>query len=127
MSSQQILTSPSSSDEERQLKKMQRNQLLLGVPATATTNYAAHLAHKNRERRRERKKVLAEGEISPEGVKNEGNHARLKDATFVGIAALGVRSAVKEWKETKEKKTRYVNSVRNGRKIMRDDCRGNGA
>ena len=76
MSSQQILTSPSSSDEERQLKKMQRNQLLLGVPATATTHYAAHLAHKNGERRRERKKVLAEGEISPEGMKKERNHAR---------------------------------------------------
>ena len=106
---------------------MQRNQLLSGVLAIATTVHAAHLVHKNGERRRERKKVLAEGEISPEGVKKEGNHARLKDATFVGIAALGVTSAVKEWKEMKEKKTRYVNSVRNGRKIMRDDCRRNGA
>lgn len=118
---------PSSSDEERQLKKMQRNRLLSGVLATATTIHAAHLVHKDRERRRERKKVLAEGEISPEEVKKEGNHAKLKDVTFVGIAALGVTSAVKEWKETKEKKTRYVNSVRNCRKIMRDDCRGNGA
>src|SRR5271168_1265227 len=118
---------PSSSDEKRQLKKMQRNQLLSGVLATATTIHAAQLVHKNRERRHERKKALAEGDISPEEAKKEGNYARLKDTAFIGIAALGVTSAVKEWEETKEKKTRYENSVRNSRKIMRDDCRGNGA
>ena len=52
---------PSSSDEERQLKKMQGKELLLGVLATATTIHAAHVVYKNRNRRHERKKALVKG------------------------------------------------------------------
>jgi hypothetical protein len=95
---------PSSSDEERQLKKMRRKELLTGVLATATTIHAAHIVYKNRKRRQERKKALAEGEISPEEAKKERNHARVKDAAFMGIAALGIKSAVTEWKEMKLRK-----------------------
>lgn len=94
----------SSSDEERQLKKMRGKEVLSGILATATTIHAAHIVYKNVKRRRERKTALAQGEISPEKAKKERNRARLTDAAFMGIAVLGINSAVKEWKEKKERK-----------------------
>ena len=95
---------PSSSDEERQLKKMRGKELLSGVLATATTIHAANIVYKNRKRRHERKKALAEGKISPEEAKKERNRAIVTDAAFMGIAALGIKSAVTEWKELKLRK-----------------------
>jgi hypothetical protein len=95
---------PSSSDEERQLRKMRGKELLTGVLATATTIHAAHIVYKNRKRRHERKKALVEGEISPEEAKKGRNRAMVMDVAFMGIAALGIKSAVTEWKEKKLRK-----------------------
>jgi len=92
------------SDEERQRKKMRGKELLTAGLATVATIHAAHNVYQSMEKRDERKKALAEGEISPEEAKKERNRARLKDAASVGIAALGIKSAVSEWKEMNEQR-----------------------
>jgi hypothetical protein len=95
---------PSSSDEERQRKKMRGKELLTAGLATVATIHAAHNVYQSMEKRDARKKALAEGEITEEEAKKERNRARLKDVASVGIAALGIKSAVSEWKEMKEKR-----------------------
>jgi hypothetical protein len=84
---------------------MRGKEMLSGVLATATTIHAANIVYKNRKRRRERKKALAAGDISPEEAKKERNRARLTDVAFMGIAAMGIKAAVTEWKEMKERKS----------------------
>lgn len=95
---------PRSSDEERERKKMRGKELLTAGLATVATIHAAHSVYQGVERRKVRMKALAEGEISEAEAKKEKNKARLKDIASVGIAAIGIKSAVTEWKEMKEKR-----------------------
>jgi hypothetical protein len=54
------------------------------------------------EKRDLRKKLLKEGDISPEQARRAKNKNRLQDAASIGIAALGLKGAYSEWQETRE-------------------------
>ena len=71
--------------------------------ATVATVHAAHSIYSGIERRKKRQSMLEEGEITPEEARRRRIRANLSDATSVGIAALGIKSAVAEWKEVNEK------------------------
>lgn len=94
-----------SSDDERARKKARGTQLITAGLATVATIHAAHNVYQSMEKRDERHKAVEEGDISPEQARRERNKARLHDAASIGIAALGIKGAMSEWKEMKEKRT----------------------
>ncbi|MCJ1336042.1 hypothetical protein MMC09_001317 [Bachmanniomyces sp. S44760] len=94
----------SSSEEERKHKKMRGKEILTGAFASVATVHAAHSVYQSVEKRRARKKKVEQGTMSPEEANKLKNKARLQDAASVGIAALGIKSAYSEWKETKEQR-----------------------
>lgn len=92
----------SSSGEEREAKKMKRKQILTTGLASVATIHAAHSVYQSYEKRKERQKELAKGEITPKEARKRKNKGLLQDAASVGIAALGIKGAYSEWKETRE-------------------------
>lgn len=93
-----------SSDDERARKKARGSQLITAGLASVATIHAAHGVYKSMEKREERHKAEAEGDISQEQARREKNKARLRDAASISIAALGIKGAVSEWKEMKGKR-----------------------
>lgn len=91
----------SSTDDEKQIKKSRKKLLLTGGLATVATIHAAHSVYGSMEKREERRKALKEGDISPEQARKEKNKNRLQDAASIGIAALGLKGAYSELKETR--------------------------
>ncbi|KAK4691945.1 hypothetical protein P7C71_g5166, partial [Lecanoromycetidae sp. Uapishka_2] len=94
----------SSSEEDQERKQMGKRQLITAGLASVATIHAAQSVYKSIEGRKERKKEVAKGEMSPAEAKKKKNKARLQDASAVGIAALGIKSAYGEWKEMKEQR-----------------------
>ena len=97
----------SSSEEDRIQRKLHGKELLTTGLAGVATIHAAHSVYKSVENRKKRSKLVREGEMSPEKARSLKNKARLQDAAAVGIAALGIKSAVGEWKEMKEQRHEY--------------------
>ena len=94
----------SSSEEERTEKKMRGKEFLTAGLASVATIHAAHSVYKSVDNRKKRSKLVKKGEMSPEESHKLKNKARLQDAAAVGIAALGIKGAVSEWKEMNEKR-----------------------
>ncbi|KAL8931975.1 MAG: hypothetical protein Q9211_006609 [Gyalolechia sp. 1 TL-2023] len=94
----------SSSEDDRIRKKMGRKELITAGLASVATIHAAHSVYTSIEARDKRHKLVAEGELSPEEAKRLKNKARLQDAASIGIAALGIKGAVSEWKEMQEQR-----------------------
>lgn len=94
----------SSSDEKRMRKKMRRNEFLTAGLATVATIHAAHNVVKSIEKRKKRQEQLKEGKITPEEARKRKQKALLGDAASIGLAALGIKGAISEWKEAKEKR-----------------------
>ncbi|KIW37804.1 uncharacterized protein PV06_09793 [Exophiala oligosperma] len=92
----------SSSDDEKKVKKGKKKMLLTGGLATVATIHAAHNVYQSMEKREARRRALREGDISKAEARSEKNKARLQDAASIGIAALGLKGAYSEWKETQE-------------------------
>jgi len=90
------------SGEEKEVKKGQRKSLITAGLATVATIHAGHSVYQSYEKRMERRKQVAEGEISPEEAKKLKNKGRLQDAASIGIAALGIKGAYSEWNEMRE-------------------------
>lgn len=93
-----------SSEEERKLKKMRGKEFLTAGLATVATIHAAHNIYSSMEARDVRHRKLVEGEISPEKARQEKSKAQMKDLASIGLAALGIKGAVGEWKEMNEKR-----------------------
>lgn len=93
----------SSSDDKRARKKARATQLVTAGLASIATIHAANSVYKSMEARDERHKALFQGDITEQQAQKEKNKARLQDAASVGIAALGIKGAMSEWKEMKEK------------------------
>lgn len=72
--------------------------------ASVATIHAAHSVYESIEKREKRHKLVAEGEMSPEEARKLRNKNRLQDAASVGIAALGIKGAISEWKEMNEQR-----------------------
>ena len=97
----------SSSEEEKKQKKMRGKEFLTAGLATVATIHAGHNVYQSIEKRKERHKKVLEGEMTAEEAKKLRNRARMQDVASVGIAALGIKGAVSEWKEMKEQHHEY--------------------
>ena len=92
-----------SSDEERQkIKKMRNKGLITGGLAAVATIHAAHSVYSSMEAREKRHKKVLEGKMTPDEARRLKSRAALQDVAAVGIAALGIKGAISEWKEVKE-------------------------
>lgn len=94
----------SSSDEEVKRKKMRGKEYLTAGAATVATIHAAHSVYQSIHMRNVRHKEVLEGKMSPQEARKKKNKARLQDAASIGIAAIGIKGAIGEWKEVKEKR-----------------------
>lgn len=104
----------SSSEDERTQKKLRGKELLTAGLASVATIHAAHSVYKSVEQRKKRNKLVKKGHMSPEESRRLKNKARLQDAASVGIAALGIKGAVSEWKEMKEQRDERLNLAKHG-------------
>jgi len=89
--------------EERR-KKLRGKELLTAGLATVATIHAAHGVYSSMVASEKRRKLVGEGEMSPEEARKRKSKNMLQDAAAVGIAALGVKSAYSEWKEMNEQR-----------------------
>jgi len=90
------------SEDNRKGKKILRSEMLTTGLAAVATIHAAHNIAKGVGRRKKRHQQLKEGEITPEKARKRKIKSNVMDAASVGIAALGIREAVSEWKEAHE-------------------------
>ncbi|KAL9117480.1 MAG: hypothetical protein Q9187_005984, partial [Circinaria calcarea] len=91
-----------SEEEEKKRKKLLGKEYITAGLATVATIHAAHGVYQSKEKRDKRHKAVLEGKMSPEEASRLKSKARLQDAASIGIAALGIKGAVSEWKEVKE-------------------------
>ncbi|KAM3457487.1 hypothetical protein NHJ6243_007761 [Beauveria neobassiana] len=91
-----------SDDDERRAKKMRGKQLITSGLAGVATIHAAHEVFENLEKRKARQKAVKSGQLSKGDARKLKTKALIKDATAVGIAALGIKGAFTSVKEAKE-------------------------
>ena len=96
--------SESSTDMEIRRKKLRGKELITAGLATVATIHAAHGVYSSMVASENRRKQIAEGEITPEEARKRKSKNMLQDAAAVGIAALGIKSAYSEWKEMNEQR-----------------------
>lgn len=89
--------------EERR-KKLRGKELITAGLATVATIHAAHGVYSSMVASENRRKLVSEGEITPEEARKRKSKNMLQDAAAVGIAALGIKSAYSEWKEMNEQR-----------------------
>ncbi|KAK0633379.1 hypothetical protein B0T14DRAFT_416869 [Immersiella caudata] len=112
-----------SDEDERRAKKMRGKQILTTGLASVATIHAAASVYQSMEKRKKRQKAVKEGRLSPEEAKKLKSKAILQDAASVGIAALGIKSAIAEMKEAHElrQEVREWNEEKEMRKERRRD------
>jgi gamma-glutamylcysteine synthetase len=81
---------------------MRGKQVITSGLATVATIHAAHNIYQSMEKRNARQKAVKEGRLSPDEAKKLKTKAIVKDVASVGIAALGIKSAIEEMKEARE-------------------------
>jgi len=96
--------SESTTDMEIKRKKMRGKELLTAGLATVATIHAAHGVYSSMVASENRRKLVSEGEMSPEEARKRKSKNMLQDAAAVGIAALGIKSAFSEWKDMNEQR-----------------------
>lgn len=114
--------SSSTTDMEEQRKKLRGKELLTAGLATVATIHAAHGVYSSMVASEKRRKLVSEGEMSPEEARKRKSKNMLQDAAAVGIAALGIKSAYSEWKEMNEQRhsVKELESRRRKRRKMRE-------
>ncbi|KAF2798673.1 hypothetical protein K505DRAFT_357333 [Melanomma pulvis-pyrius CBS 109.77] len=114
--------SESTTDMEQKRKKMRGKELLTAGLATVATIHAAHGVYSSMVASEKRRKLVSEGEMSPEEARKRKSKNMLQDAAAVGIAALGIKSAFSEWKEMTEqrKDVKELETRRRKRRKARD-------
>jgi len=101
------IRTPENSGEEKERKKGTGKQLLTAGLATIATIHAAHSVYQSAEKHDKRERELRKGEITPAQARRQRNRGYLQDAASVGIAALGIKGAVSEWMEAKERRAEH--------------------
>ncbi|EMD91384.1 hypothetical protein COCC4DRAFT_69464 [Bipolaris maydis ATCC 48331] len=114
--------SESSTDMEEKRKKLRGKELLTAGLATVATIHAAHGVYSSMVASENRRKLVSEGEMSPEEARKRKSKNMLQDAAAVGIAALGIKSAYSEWKEMNEQRhsVKELEARRRKRRKMRE-------
>jgi len=95
-------SSISTTDLEKRRRKTRGKEILTAGLATVATIHAAHGIYSSMMASEKRRKLVSEGEMSPEEARKRKSKNMLQDAAAVGIAALGLKSAYGEWKEMNE-------------------------
>ncbi|KAE8394332.1 hypothetical protein BDV23DRAFT_147737 [Aspergillus alliaceus] len=104
----------SSTDEEHRHKKLKRKTLLATGLATVATIHAAHGLHGSMEKHKKRVKMVKEGDMTAKEARKLRLKNNLTDAASVGLATLGIKGAVDEW--------RHVDHMRKERHDFRKEC-----
>jgi hypothetical protein len=114
--------SQSTTDMEQARKKLRGKELLTAGLATVATIHAAHGVYSSMVASEKRRKLVSEGEMSPEEARKRKSKNMLQDAAAVGIAALGIKSAFSEWKEMQEQRheVKELEAKRRKRKKLRE-------
>ncbi|KAH6615295.1 hypothetical protein C7974DRAFT_62444 [Boeremia exigua] len=114
--------SSSTTDMEEQRKKLRGKELLTAGLATVATIHAAHGVYSSMVASEKRRKLVGEGEMTPEEARKRKSKNMLQDAAAVGIAALGIKSAYSEWKEMNEQRhsVKELESRRRKRRKQRE-------
>ncbi|KAI0610889.1 PRP38-assoc multi-domain protein [Pyrenophora tritici-repentis] len=114
--------SESSTDMEEKRKKLRGKEFLTAGLATVATIHAAHGVYSSMVASEKRRKLVGEGEMSPEEARKRKSKNMLQDAAAVGIAALGIKSAYSEWKEMNEQRhsVKELESRRRKRRKLRE-------
>jgi hypothetical protein len=114
----------SSTDLEKQHKKTRTKELVTAGLATVATIHAAHGVYSSMMASEKRRKLVREGEMSPEEARKRKSKNMLQDAAAVGIAALGLKSAFGEWKEMNEsRKEKHELEARRARHLKNRERR----
>ncbi|KAL4905858.1 hypothetical protein BDW74DRAFT_152170 [Aspergillus multicolor] len=93
-----------STDDRKKLRQLNKDTLWATGLAAAATIHAAHSLTENMEKHKERAKKVREGNMSKEEARHQRRRNQLSDIASVGVAALGINSAVSEWKSFDEKR-----------------------
>jgi len=96
--------SESTTDMENRRKKLRGKELITAGLATVATIHAAHGVYSSMVASEKRRRLVGEGEMSPEEARKRKSKNMLQDAAAVGIAALGIKSAFSEWKGMNEQR-----------------------
>ena len=97
-------SSTATTDMEEKRKKLRGKELITAGLATVATIHAAHGVYASMVASEKRRKLVGEGEMTPEEARKRKSKNMLQDAAAVGIAALGIKSAYSEWKEMNEQR-----------------------
>lgn len=98
----------SSSGSEKEIKKARRKKWITGGFAAVATIHAASKVYSSIENHDKRVIAVQQGTISPEEAHKQARTARWQDAAAIGIAALGIKGAISEWKEMTEEHEEHM-------------------
>ena len=97
----------SSTDEQKQIGKMQRKKWITAALASVATIHAASKVYSSIESHDQRIMDVQAGKLSPEEAHKKARNSRWQDAAAIGIAALGLKGAVSEWNEVSEEHSQH--------------------
>jgi hypothetical protein len=97
----------SSTEDEKNVKKMKRKKWITAAFASVATIHAATKVYGSIEAHDKRIEQVATGQMSPEEAHKKQRSARWQDAAAIGIAALGIRGALSEWNEVQEEHAQH--------------------
>jgi endonuclease IV len=108
---------------------MFRKELVTSGLATVATIHAAHGVMKNLEAQKKRHEAVKSGAISKEQERTMQRKADLKNLASIGLAALGIKGAIGEWKEVQEQRKEHKEfeekcKERHERRIRRSQSAG---
>lgn len=92
------------SEEERNHRKMRGKEILTAGLASIATVNAAHELYDSWGKREARRKAVANGTMTPKEAKRAKSKAMVQDAAAVGLAGLGVKGVVENWKDMNERR-----------------------
>ena len=93
-----------SEEENRKNRKLRGKEFITASLATVASIHAAHGIYQSGQAGKARHKKVLEGKMTPEEARRLKSKALLQDAASVGLATLGIKGAVSEWKEVTEKR-----------------------
>ena len=97
----------STTEEEKEEKKAKRKKWITAGLASVATIHAASKVYSSIEKHDQRVIAVQQGTMSPEEAHKQARSARWQDAAAIGIAALGIKGAISEWKEMAEEHQKH--------------------
>lgn len=97
----------STTEEEKEEKKAARKKWITAGFASVATIHAASKVYSSIEKHDQRVIAVQQGTLSPEEAHKQARSARWQDAAAIGLAALGIKGAISEWKEMAEEHEKH--------------------